>query len=70
MGNTIKTILDITPNFVQRVRSVYTAAYAGMVARGLIRLGDITVEVTPPSKSLTRIRYTDLTIGQDQELTL
>lgn len=75
MGNTIKTILDITPNFVQRVRAVYTTAYARMVARKLIKLGDITVEVTPSSatsvsKSFTRIKYTDLTTGQDAELTL
>lgn len=75
MGNTIKSLQDITPNLLQRVRSIYTSAYSRMVARGLIKLGDITIDVTPASgnsvsKMLTRIKYTDLTTGQDQELTL
>ncbi len=75
MGNTIKTILDITPNFVQQVRSVYTTAYAGMVARKLIAIQNITVDVSPTSaggvsRALTRIQYIDLTTGQDEELTL
>ena len=75
MGNTIKSVQDITANLQQRVRSIYTSAYARMVSRGLIKLGDITIDVTPASansvsKMLTRIKYTDLTTGQDQELTL
>lgn len=75
MGNTIKSIKDVTPDVVQRIRSVYTTAYARMVARGLVTLGTITVEIFPATASagaraLTRIPYTDLTTGQDEELVL
>lgn len=74
-GNTIRSLQDITANFVQRAQAVYQKAYARLVARGLIKINDISVEVTPSgpntvSKALIRIKYTDLTTGQDQELTL
>lgn len=74
MGNGIRSIKDVTPNIVQRVRSIYQAAYARLVSRGLITLNAIDVDVVPVQSGgvrvLTTIRYTDLTTGQDQEITL
>ncbi len=75
LGNTMRSVKDVTPNVVQRIRAIYTNAYARMVARGVIRLGTITVEIIPATptrgaKALTRIPYTNLATGKDDEITL
>ncbi len=75
LGNAIKSVKDVTPNVVQRIRGIYTKAYQRMVDRGLIVLKSVDVEILPPTassgaKALTRIKYTDLTTGKDEELTL
>ena len=74
MGNTLRSLKDVTPNVVQRVRAIYAAAYAGLVSRGLVTINAINVDAVPGQSGgvrvLTTIRYTDLTAGQDQEITL
>lgn len=75
LGNEIKTVKDVTTNVQQRIRAIFTKAYARMVARGLVTINGIDVVVVPAdaangARALTKIAYTDLTTGKDEELTL
>ncbi len=75
LGNTMRSVKDVTSDVKARIQALWTAAYAKLVARGLVKLGTITVEIIPATASygaraLTRIPYTDLTTGQDREITL
>jgi len=74
LGNEIASVKDVTNNVQQRIRSIWTSAYARLVDRGLITLNDVVVEILPATaergaRALTRIKFTDLTTGKDHEIT-
>ena len=75
LGNAMRSIQDITPDFVARVRSVYTTAFARLVERGLVQIRDIVVEhgeaaTGSATRALVRIKFKDLATNQPDEMTL
>lgn len=73
LGNDLKTIKDIGADFQQRVVSVYTTATARLVARGIVAIRSITVQQAVWSggtRATPVIKFTDLTTGKPEEITL
>jgi hypothetical protein len=75
LGSTIRSIQDVTQNFVQRVQDALSQALARLIARKLITIKSIDVDPTAGAAfGVTRasiiVRFVDLTTGQEEQVTL
>lgn len=70
LGNDISRIDRITDNFARRVSDVFTKALAPLVTRKLIAINSIDVQQVQGSRAYALIKWTDLSSGAEESLSL